>query len=262
MSVVGGLHNFRDTGGTALRAGGETRAGVLYRSDALGTLTDAGLEVFAETPIGVVVDFRTPHERAALPDRLPAGRPYRTVDLSILEGAMGELAQQVMASGAPLTDDQLAAVAGSLPTLEQLYIGMLQHGADAFAQVARLVAASTDDEPTAVLVHCTAGKDRTGVAVALLLEAAGAERSAVVADYTASQANLAGEWADGMLQMVASLGLPLTPALVTLMTGSPAEAIEGALAWVDATHGGAAEYLRSGGLPTEELAPLRTRLTA
>ena len=72
MSVVGGLHNFRDTGGTALRAGGETRAGVLYRSDALGTLTDAGLEVFAETPIGVVVDFRTPHERAALPDRLPA----------------------------------------------------------------------------------------------------------------------------------------------------------------------------------------------
>ena len=110
MSVVGGLHNFRDTGGTALRAGGETRAGVLYRSDALGTLTDAGLEVFAETPIGVVVDFRTPHERAALPDRLPAGRPYRTVDLSILEGAMGELAQQVMASGAPLTDDQLAAI--------------------------------------------------------------------------------------------------------------------------------------------------------
>ena len=70
MSVVGGLHNFRDTGGTALRAGGETRAGVLYRSDALGTLTDAGLEVFAETPIGVVVDFRTPHERAG---RSPTG---------------------------------------------------------------------------------------------------------------------------------------------------------------------------------------------
>ena len=72
MSVVGGLHNFRDTGGTALRAGGETRAGVLYRSDALGTLTDAGLEVFAETPIGVVVDREELGVAASL--RLPFGQ--------------------------------------------------------------------------------------------------------------------------------------------------------------------------------------------
>ena len=61
--------------------------------------------------------------------------------------------------------------------------------------------------------------------------------------------------------MVASLGLPLTPALGTLMTGSPAEAIEGALAWVDATHGSAAGYLRSGGMTEPEFAALRTRLT-
>lgn len=259
-AAIEGLHNFRDTGGTALRAGGETRAGELFRSDALGTMTDAGVEAFAQTLIGVVVDFRTPQERAALPDRLPAGRDIEVVELSILEGAMAELAQQFPASGGPLTEEQRAAVAARIPTLEQLYIGMLQHGADAFAEVARLVSASTDTAPTAVLVHCTAGKDRTGVAVALLLDAVGAERAAVVADYAASQANLAGEWADGMVQTIASFGLPLTPELVTLVTGTPPEAIEKALAWVDATHGGAAQYLRSGGLSEDELAALRARL--
>ncbi len=75
----------------------------------------------------------------------------------------------------------LAQAMDSLPSLGELYIGMLQHGAPAFAQAARLVAASNDDAPTAVLVHCTAGKDRTGVATALLLDAVGAERSAIVA---------------------------------------------------------------------------------
>ena len=176
---------------------------------------------------------------------------------------MGELAQQVMASGAPLTDDQLAAVAGSLPTLEQLYIGMLQHGADAFAQVARLVAASTDDEPTAVLVHCTAGKDRTGVAVALLLEAAGAERSAVVADYTASQANLAGGWADGMLQTVASLGLPLSAGARDPHDGFARRGDRRvhSRGWMPRT-AAPPSTCAPGGLTTEELATLRTRLTA
>ena len=77
-----------------------------------------------------------------------------------------------------------------------------------------------------------------------------------------AQERLAGAWADGMLQMVASYGMPLTPALRALVTGTPPEAMEQALAWVDAQHGGSAGYLETGGLEPAELDGLRARLIA
>lgn len=259
VTTIEGLHNFRDTGGLPLAAGGSTRPGVLYRSDALSALTPAGLDALAASDIGVIVDFRTPAERQMAPDRLPDSRAFDTVDLSILEGATAQLAQQLLTAGGP--DPALIAHAmQSLPTLGELYIGMLQHSAPAFAQVARLVAASHDDAPTAVLVHCTAGKDRTGVATALMLYAAGTARDAVIADYAASESNLAGPWADAMLGAITAFGLPLTPELETLVTRTPPAAIEQAFAWVDAEHGDAAAYLRSGGATDAELGALRARL--
>jgi protein-tyrosine phosphatase len=71
-----GSVNFRDLGGLPLRDGGHTRHGVLYRSDALGTLSPAGLAALAASPIGVVVDFRTQTERGrtSCPARVRSGR--------------------------------------------------------------------------------------------------------------------------------------------------------------------------------------------
>jgi len=196
-----GAFNFRDTGGTPLASGGTTRSGVLYRSDALSGLTPAGLEQLAATGIRVIVDFRTPIERMMAPDRLPATRPFRVVELALLEGALTGLAQQAMQAGAQEGDPDAAAAAVQealvqLPSLGSLYVSMLTHGAEAFAEAARLVALADDATPdaAAVLVHCTAGKDRTGVAIALLLDAVGAERTAVIDDYTSSEANLSGAW--------------------------------------------------------------------
>ncbi|MDL5351492.1 tyrosine-protein phosphatase [Microbacterium sp. zg-YB36] len=255
-----GTVNFRDTGGMPLASGGTTREGVLYRSDALSGLTPRGLEQLAATDIDVIVDFRTPFEQQMAPDRLPAGRTFRTLQLPLLEGAITGLAQQAMQTGDP---DAVAHAIGDaldrLPTLGALYLGMLQHAASAFADVARAIGTPTS-ENEAVLVHCTAGKDRTGVAIALILDAAGVERDAIVADYTLSERNLAGPWADRMLGTVAAMGVSLTPALTTLIAGSPASAIEEALAWVD-DQGGAAAYLGTGGLTDAEIAALRTRLT-
>lgn len=260
--MITGLQNFRDTGGTPLTDGGTTRSGVLYRSEALSALTPVGLAQLAETDIGVIADFRTPVERGMAADLVPDSRPFRMVELPLLEGALTGMAQQ-----APVADDPeaakaaIAAAVSQIPSLGDLYVSMLGQGAASFAELARLVAAATDDPPTAVLVHCTAGKDRTGVAVALMLDAVGAERASVVADYSSSAANLAGPWADRMRAMVEGMGVPLTPSVDTLLTGTPPEAIEQALAWVDA-RGGAAAYLQSGGLTDDELAALRARLVA
>jgi len=258
---VDGCYNFRDTAGAPLASGGTTRTGVLYRSDALSALTPEGLEDLANTRVGVIVDFRTADERNAAPDRVPTTRPFRTVQLSFLEGAMADMMKKLQGGAGSPTPQQREAAMSAIPTLADLYIGMLQGGAASFAQVARLIAEGDDSGPSGVLVHCTAGKDRTGVATALMLDAAGVERSAVVADYAASQANLAGPWAEGMLHMVASFGIPLTPRLQTLVTGTPPEAIEAALDWVDSQAGGSMEYLRSGGLTDDEAAALRRRFT-
>lgn len=260
--MIPGLQNFRDTGGTPLRSGGATRSGVLYRSEALAVLSAEALDALAASPIGVVADFRTEMERSMAPDVLPSARTFDIVELPLLEGAMTGLAQSALTASDPATAQAaIAAALAQLPALGDLYVSMLGGGAASFAHLARLVAASRDDAPTAVLVHCTAGKDRTGVAVALLLDAVGADRAAVVDDYSASAGNLAGPWADRMRAMITGMGVPLTPAIDVLVTGTPPEAIEQALAWIDG-QGGSADYLLSGGLTELELAALRARLTA
>lgn len=262
MAGLEGTFNFRDTGGMTLAAGGSTRPAALYRSDALSTLTPRGIDELAASPIGVVVDFRTPIERQLAPDRLPTARTLDVAVESILEGAMAGMATELMAAGSTVdaAPEAVAAMLAQLPSLGDLYVGMLDHAAAAFAHVARLVAASGDRQYPGVLVHCTAGKDRTGVAVAVLLDAVGAERVEIVADYTASGDNLEGAWAEAMFAMITAMGVPLSPELRVLVSATPASAIEQALAWVDAEHGGSADYLRSGGLTDQELRGLRSRL--
>lgn len=256
-----GTHNFRDIGGLPLGSGDRTRARVLYRSDALSGLTLRGLEQLAASDIEVVIDFRTDMERQMGPDILPATRPPRVVQLGVLEGAMAGMAQEVLRSASQQSDPEavsrtIEAALTQIPSLPDLYVSMLQHGASAFAETARTVAGSDG----AVLVHCTAGKDRTGVAIALILDAVGVERAAIVEDYASSERNLAGPWTERMFGMLQAMGLPRTPALDDLVAATPPVAILTALEWVDANHDGAAGYLRSGGLTDAELDALRRRL--
>jgi len=256
---IDGLYNFRDLGGLPLVSGGTTRPGVLYRSAALDGLTAQGEREFAATRVGVVVDLRTATERSTAPDRLPDDRPFTSASLPLLEGAIGGADQNLLGANAPSSED-LAAAMAALPSLDDLYIRMLRNGGTTFAEVARLLASSRDDIPTAVLVHCTAGKDRTGVAIALLLDAAGVERSAIVADYAVSERNLAGPWAKRMLGSLTSMGVPVTPALTTLVTGTPPEAIESALAWIEREHSDSAGYLLASGLDESDLVAMQARL--
>jgi protein-tyrosine phosphatase len=252
-ALFDGTYNSRDTGGTPLRRGGQTRTGVLYRSDALVTVSDEGLAELDASPIGAIVDFRTDGERSAAPDRLPA-RPIGTEHLSVLEGAAPGI-------GAPaaMSSEAVRSVLKEIPTLGDLYICMLGGTAASFARVARLVTAPADEGKPGVLVHCTAGKDRTGVATALLLDTVGADRDAIVADYAVSEQNLSGEWAERMLAGVAKTGVPMLPQIVALVTATPPDAMRTMLAWVD-DQGGSAAYLRSGGLSDDEIGMLRARL--
>lgn len=266
MTVLAGIEgtvNFRDLGGLPT-AGEPTAYGVLYRADALHRLTPAGEAELAGSDIGVIVDLRTSGERDLAPDRRPDGRTIREEHLPLLEGAMSHIVKEAVEARALGDHTAFGRAAeramASLPTLGELYTQMLAHGAVTFATVARLIAAPPDPAHPAVLVHCTAGKDRTGVASALLLDAVGVERGAIAADYAESAQHLSGAWLEAMMRPIERLGIVVTPALEELIGGSPPSAIESALAWVDAAHGGSAGYLRSGGLTDGELTGLRSRL--
>jgi protein-tyrosine phosphatase len=263
LTELEGTVNFRDVGGLPT-SGQPTAYGVLYRSDALHALTPAGEAELAASGIGVIVDFRTEEERLAAPDRRPDARRIREVHLPLLEGAMSSMIKESLE--ARYLGDHTAAgraaeqAMAALPTLGDLYVSMLEQGAASFAQVARFVATPEDAAHPGVLVHCTAGKDRTGIATALLLDAAGVQRDAIVADYAETQQHLSGAWLDSMTAMVEKFGVTVTPDLAEIMGGSPPAAIEQALAWLD-DHGGSAAYLESGGLTGDELGALRARFT-
>lgn len=241
-----GTFNFRDLGGLPVRGGKEIAPEMLFRSDSLAGLTPAGEAALRASPIDTVVDLRLPAERVRQADRLPADGDIRLVPLAVSQGAFAAPAAR-----------GLAAILADLPPLGELYIDMLRSSADVFASLARLVAAGDH-----VLFHCAAGKDRTGVSAALILDTVGVNRTDIENDYAVTEQNLAGVWTERMMTRLAVMGVPDSARVRALVSSSPRPAIRGALAWVDDQYGSSAAYLASGGLTDDEIGALHDVLVA
>jgi protein-tyrosine phosphatase len=235
--TIEGTVNFRDVGGYPAR-GGTTRHGQLYRSDALTSITPTGVADLSALRIGVVIDLRSDLELARDPAR------------NVLPGA--RLVRIPIRTGSPAS-----IVKDGHVSLELLYRHLLSESGWSLTAA---VSAIADSGLTPALVNCTAGKDRTGLVVALALEAAGVERTAVVADYTQSALNLDGEWLDQTLSLLVSNGVPISPAMIEAIGGSPDQAMRRVLEWVDREHGSAVDYLRDHGLAADAVAALIDKL--
>lgn len=261
-SVLQVTHNARGLGGLPISGGGQLASGLLFRSDALGALTDDGRRALASLGIGTVIDLRTDAERARSADRLPEDGSVTLLELPMQGGAMDEMVKRMMpaAGRSGMSVTQVAELLQHVPTLEDLYVAILEGSSAQFATIARTVLAASRTDRPGVLIHCTAGKDRTGLASALLLLLAGVPRDAVVADYTQTEVNLARGFAEALTGLITALGIPLTPELDTLATKAPASAIETAMDWIATHHDDVAGYLRHGGLTDEEIAELRRGL--
>ena len=233
---VNGTYNFRDVGGYAA-AGGAVRSGKLFRSDGLARLGEEGRRSLEELGVRVVIDLRDDFEVSAMPDDLD-GLGITVLRLPVFEG-----------SGAS------QATVGA--TLVDLYEKILLQHRDVVITALREVADTADE---AVVVHCTAGKDRTGIVVALALLAVGVDRATVIADYALTQQNLDGPWLEGMIALVEGYGVQVTPDLRIILGGSPPEAMETVIDLLERRFGGAREYLLEGGMDEVELAKLRSVL--
>jgi len=243
------LANLRDVASAAP----SLRPGALLRSDAphAGDRTPQDVP----WPPGTVLDLRDLAEKRF--DH-PLTSVARVIDLPVLDGAAasGETSGRTLAAGATRS----APVPASIPGLDELYL-MMMEGAGAAHLVEAVQWVATGDAP--VLVHCTAGKDRTGVTVALVLALVGVPREAIVADYERTDANMQGVMARASVtarlpQVDANLLAPLPPELAT----APGWAIESVLDRLEAHDGGAEGWFLAHGGESGTLDALRSRLLA
>jgi hypothetical protein len=229
------LVNLRDLGGLALDSGGRTRHAVLLRSGApLPGDADPTSTVW---PPKTVLDLRGAAELG--------GRDHPLARWGTAVYACPLLSHPVTGPGAG---------SWSVPTeLGSAYLGFLRQGAGKLAAITELLA---HREPP-VLVHCTAGKDRTGVVIAVLLRAVGVSRTAIIADYRATQAALPAIMARIPTELMAGLD----PTVAQRMMGVSEHAITGVLDEVDNAPGGAQGWLRAAGAGAYALDSWRHRFT-
>lgn len=237
--TVEGTYNLRTTAGYPAK-GRVVREGKLFRSDGLQGLTDTGRRQFAAFGIRRVIDLRDRTELEHSPSQL--------------EGLPLEVSHN------PIFEDGKVPGGAETTTLQGIYRLIVEQHAARLADAVRIIA---DSGTNPVLVHCAAGKDRTGLVIALALLAAGVEREHVVRDYAASEENLGSGWTEKMLAtVVANHGLATVEEnLREIIAASPAAVLETTLDLIDARYGSAAGLLTAHGFSDTDVARLRDVLT-
>lgn len=170
---IDGVANFRDLGGYATADGQRVRYGQVFRSGKLDGLTDAGRQAAQALGIRLICDMRSPEEVADAPDAMiDATTRSEAFPLQTDDNRIAQVSALLF---------NRAAVRDLLPQLYTRVI--LDENAQTLGQIIERVA-DANNRPT--LIHCTAGKDRTGVISALLLEILGVPDDVIIADYTLS----------------------------------------------------------------------------
>jgi protein-tyrosine phosphatase len=232
---ISGTGNLRDVGGYPAAGGATVRWRTLYRSDALNNLGGAGRAELSSLGLRTVIDLRTIGEVAAGP--------------SALNGIVGRTCH------VPLFTE--AAIGRLPPELAAVYEYMIDRCGRA---IARAIGQLCGDDTLPGLIHCTAGKDRTGLVVALILEFIGVPDEVIAADYALSSSHLDPEMAGAIerIRAVSNVGRWIDLGAL----GSPPQVIHMALARIRDRSGSVTGYLLDNGLSRRDLETLRTALVA
>lgn len=229
---VAGTYNLRDVGGYPTLPGGSVRWRTLFRSDGLHRLDADGAAALAELNVRTIVDLRADIEVEQAPSAL-AGLPARAMRV-------------------PIVSDLSVLPAD----LESIYRYMIVERGDAIGAVVRELCA-----PGALpaLVHCTAGKDRTGIVMALVLAVLAVPDDLIGADYSLSAVYLDPDMTTAIGRLRAG---GLADQVTSELLASPPDLILGVLALVRSVAGSVDGYLADHGVSAVELDAFRSALIA
>jgi protein-tyrosine phosphatase len=248
LIALSGGHNFRDMGGYPAAGGRHTAWGRLYRSGTMVALADEDHAVLDRLQLRLVCDLRSTRERTNKPSRLPArpayevwSRDHRTSAADVVEAIQSPEAHE--GSGRELMRD--------------LYRDLPYEQSESYKVLFARIAAG--DLP--LVFHCTAGKDRTGVAAALLLDLIGVPREVIFEDFA-----LTDHAFDNLRRMI--LDDPEMGRLADydqrlwepLLRADPAY-LESLFHTIESSHGSTADYMREVlGLTDEQITAIADNL--
>ncbi len=247
--------NFRDLAGIAGHGGRVVRAGKVLRSSLLTDLTPADLKHLVRYPVGWVCDLRSPDERAQASGTWPLADAAQTITAP----HAGDVTGARPAAWHERLQDPAFDEAAAREYMFDAYRRMPQ----AFGSVlARLLELLADEGQAPVLVHCVAGKDRTGFVCAMLLSALGAPQEAIRADYLASHVYAQRQSAHGPLALPDGVAASARSLAARAMLARVDEAyLDAALGEVTRRHGSVQAYLQQvAGLDDALRGALRARL--
>jgi protein-tyrosine phosphatase len=236
-----GLKVFRDLGGTLTADGRRIRNGRIFRSGDLSALTQADLDRLRSLGIRLVCDLRSEFERTARPSQWPEDLQTERLIAGLLDVRTGQLDLRRMLIEDPtpagvrrmMLATYEALPAAAAPLLPQLF--------------ARLA-----NNQLPALVHCSAGKDRTGFVCACIQHTLGVDRETILKEYLAIREHLV---ADAMASRIsehlrASVGDAAAERMVKVLSDVDADYLDAALAAIVRMHGSLDRYLASAGLTT------------
>ncbi|MEA2643736.1 MAG: protein-tyrosine phosphatase [Chloroflexota bacterium] len=231
--------NTRDLGGLPV-PGGVTRSGMFVRSDNLRSLNLAGLEAMVAYGVTTVIDLRSESEVETSPS------PFATPDPFNYPHPPAYLHM-------PLIDDATMLKLADAPDMFDRYLMMLEHRPDAFSSVFSTLARTEG----AVVFHCFAGKDRTGMVAAMSLALAGVDVQSIAADYAETDVQMAARYKEWL-----AAAPPDQLEWMRADLRCPPERIAGVLEHLDQRWGGVEGYLQAAGVPADDISSLRSKLKA
>jgi protein-tyrosine phosphatase len=240
-----GAVNFRDIGGYATKNGKTVKMGLLYRSAALNTLTDADLAKLSGLHIKYDFDFRGPYEVKTAPDKIPVG----TTRISLPAGSenVGDSNYMKNMSKYMKSDSFLISFYTVLTPFKERYTPLFD-------------SLLSNKTASPMLFHCTAGKDRTGIAAALILYSLGVNEQAILDDYEATNYYRRNENAKAIAQMTKYYGLDEKTA--SNLMGAKKEYIAATFATIRSKYGSLDNYLEKElGLTPPKIKKLRAMYT-
>ena len=233
-----GCFNFRDIGGYLNQDGRRVKKGLYFRAGRQDRMTDKDLAQLSELNISTQIDLRKQEEV------LDQGRgPLEAMGANYINIA-------VIPEGG---SDKLNKLVGDTGISGKRYLGYLEFGPTSWLRLFGILA---EQENLPVLLHCTAGKDRTGVSTAFLLSVLGVSREVIEADYLLT--NLDTERQADFIESTVGYPEGYDREKMISIAGVPRDAMKDFLDGVESKWGSAVEYLEKIGVTKEQMEMVRT----